>query len=159
MIREPGIDYFDAFQTAHDAAAMWRSGIRAALGVGDEVTLPECQILIERLRQHGPPARAGMDIDAWYAAARSVLVAEDYAAGLRSARARLTGNLTDFQRLEPLEDADREKIRQIDALLAAHAALETHLCATPAERAVQHSAAAQAPAMFERFLAEAAPRQ
>lgn len=50
MIQEPGRDYFDEFQTAHDAAAMWRSGITAALGVGEEVTLSECRILIDRLR-------------------------------------------------------------------------------------------------------------
>lgn len=155
MIKECGVDYFDAFKTAHAAAEMWRSGIRAALGVGDEVTLPECQMMIESLLKARQPATG---IDAWYAAAQSVMVAEDYAAGLRSARVRLTGNLSDFQRAEPLEDADREKIRRIDALLAAHAVLETHLCATPAERAVAHSAAAQAPAAFDRFLAEAAPR-
>jgi hypothetical protein len=59
MIREPGRDYFDEFQTAHDAAEMWRSGIRAALGVGDEVTLMECRLMIETLRegaQHTPPS-------------------------------------------------------------------------------------------------------
>lgn len=155
MIPEPGVDYFDSFQTAHAAAEMWRSGIRASLGVGDEVTLCECRDMIAALREARQPATG---VDAWYAAAQSLMVAEDYAAGLRSARARYTGHLTDFQRAEPLEDADREKIRRIDALLAAHAALETHLCATPAERAVAHSAAAQAPAAFERLLAEAAPR-
>lgn len=59
MMREPGRDYFDEFQTAHAAAEMWRSGIRAALGVGDEVTLTECRLMIEVLReggQHVPPA-------------------------------------------------------------------------------------------------------
>lgn len=59
MIREPGRDYFDEFQTAHDAAEMWRSGIRAALGVGDEVTLTECRLMIETLREGGqlaPPS-------------------------------------------------------------------------------------------------------
>ena len=156
MIQEPGVCYFDAFETAHAAAEMWRSGIRASLGVGDEVTLCECRDMIAALREARQPAATGLD--AWYAAAQSLMVAEDYAAGLRSARARYTGHLTDFQRAEPLEDDDREKIRRIDALLAAHAALETHLCATPAERAVAHSAAAQAPAAFERFRAEAARR-
>lgn len=59
MIREPGRDYFDEFQTAHDAAEMWRSGIRASLGVGDEVTLSECRQLIAALRegtQYTPPS-------------------------------------------------------------------------------------------------------
>lgn len=150
------LDYFDRFQTAHAAAEMWRSGIRASLGVGDEVTLCEARDMIAALREGPKPATTSLD--AWYAAAQSLMVAEDYAAGLRSARARLTGNLSDFQRLTPLEDADREKIRRIDALLAAHAALETHLCATPAERAAPHGVAAQAQGVFAHFLAEAVPR-
>lgn len=54
MIKAPGVDYFDAFQTAHDAAEMWRAGIRASLGVGDDVTLAECRLLIEGLRAPSP---------------------------------------------------------------------------------------------------------
>lgn len=50
------VNYFDAFETAHAAAEMWRSGIRASLGVGDEVTLPECQMMIESLRAQDQPA-------------------------------------------------------------------------------------------------------
>lgn len=70
MIQEPGRDYFASFQTAHDAAEMWRSGIRASLGVGDEVTLIECRTMIETLRegaQHPPPSTVVLALAACFA--------------------------------------------------------------------------------------------
>lgn len=56
MIREPGRDYFDEFEAARIDAQMWCSGIRAALGVDSEVTLPEWRRLIETLRASAQPA-------------------------------------------------------------------------------------------------------
>src|SRR5574343_1452438 len=121
MIREPGRDYFDEFETAHDAAEMWRSGIRAALGVGDEVTLSECRIMIATLRegaQHTPPSavvlalatclaesasREALEVAAWKRPWSARLCAVDRVSPITRARVTVATFLDPVDRWGPRE--------------------------------------------------------